>query len=397
MRIVRVLRDHGHVAYFAGGCVRDELLGVPPTDFDIATDATPDRLQAMFTRTSQVGASFGVVLVRENHVTVEVATFRADGPYSDRRRPDHVRFSDPESDARRRDFTINAIFLDPLAEAQNQIIDFVGGRADLAARVLRAVGDPDARLQEDHLRALRAVRFAARLGFEIEPGTVDAIRRHASELSGVSRERIGDELRRMLAHPSRATACAILNGLRLDAAVFDEAWCAVDPSLVGSLAQGAGFTLALAAYLIDRAGGDDLAASGSVARVRRALCLSNDESTSVAGALVVVRRLRTEWEKLDVIAQKRLAGHPRFSDGHALLSGWEPELHDAVRRRFQELAGDGIGIAPVPLVSGDDLILDGFQPNPQFKGILDHVYDAQLSGAVSTKSTALELARRLRV
>ena len=396
-RIVHVLRDHGHIAYFAGGCVRDELLGVRPTDFDIATDATPDQLQSIFTRTSQVGASFGVVLVRESHVTVEVATFRADGPYSDRRRPDHVKFSDPESDARRRDFTINAIFLDPLAAPQQQIIDYVGGRADLAARVLRAVGDPEARLQEDHLRALRAVRFAARLGFAIEPATAEAIRRHASELSGVSRERIGEELRRMLAHPSRAAACEMLNALTLDAAVFDEPWRPVNLMLVSTLEQNAGPMLALAAYLIDRAGLDVHAASASMAGVRRAVCLSNEESTAVGGILQVLQRLRAEWGDMSIAAQKRLASHPRFSDAHVLLCGWEPALHGSVARRVQELSSDGIGIAPSPFVSGDDLIADGFRPNPQFNGILDRVYDSQLAGEVSTKVTALELARRLRV
>lgn len=377
--------------------MRDELLGVPPTDFDIATDATPDQLQSIFTRTSQVGASFGVVLVRESHVTVEVATFRADGPYSDRRRPDHVKFSDPESDARRRDFTINAIFLDPLAAPQQQIIDYVGGRADLAARVLRAVGDPEARLQEDHLRALRAVRFAARLGFAIEPATAEAIRRHASELSGVSRERIGEELRRMLAHPSRAAACEMLNALTLDAAVFDEPWRQVNLMLVSTLEQHAGPVLALAAYLIDRAGLDVQVASASMAGVRRTLCLSNEESTAVGGILQVLQRLRGEWGGMSIAAQKRLASHPRFSDAHALLCGWEPAVHGSVARRVQELTSDGIGIAPSPFVSGDDLIADGFQPNPQFKGILDRVYDSQLAGEVSTKVTALELARRLRV
>src|SRR5690606_2867641 len=181
--IASTLRSHGHIAYFAGGCVRDALLGHPPTDYDIATDATPDRVQSLFDRTAAVGAHFGVVLVKRRGVTVEVATFRSEGPYSDQRRPDSVTFSDPESDAQRRDFTINALFLDPLAGGHQsdggQVIDFVGGQRDLQQKVVRAVGDPDQRLAEDHLRALRAVRFAARLGFRLDEPTAEAIRRHA--------------------------------------------------------------------------------------------------------------------------------------------------------------------------------------------------------------------------
>lgn len=397
LQIVRTLRSKGHVAFFAGGCVRDELLGVAPTDYDVATDATPDRLSDLFSRTSQVGASFGVVLVRNGQITVEVATFRADGPYSDRRRPDHVRFSDPESDARRRDFTINAIFLDPLADANGGVIDYVGGRADLAAKVIRAVGDPDARLQEDHLRALRAVRFAARLGFAIELGTADAIRRHASELSGVSRERIGDELRRMLVHPSRTRACEVLNELRLDAAVFEREWREVRFARLASLPVEVDVPTALAALLLDRDNHDVSAARQRVTQARSALCLSNEESSAVGGILLVIHQLRTEWQGQSVAGQKRIAGHSRFGDAMLLLKGAERELFERVEARVRQFETDGIGVRPPPLVSGDDLIADGFCPSPQFKGILDRVYDAQLAGEVSTKVSALELARRLRV
>ena len=212
--IVRRLREAGHVAYFAGGCVRDELLGLDPVDYDVATDARPDAIQAMFRKTAAVGASFGVVLVKEAGGVVEVATFRSDGPYSDSRRPDRVEFADAAHDAQRRDFTINALFLDPLAAEDSasihgHVIDHVGGMADLRARVIRAVGDPERRLAEDHLRALRAVRFAARFGFAIEQGTASAIREHASDLEGVSRERVGDELRRMFLAETRAEAAGV--------------------------------------------------------------------------------------------------------------------------------------------------------------------------------------------
>ncbi|VAX42094.1 CCA tRNA nucleotidyltransferase, partial [hydrothermal vent metagenome] len=266
--IVRTLRGKGHTAYFAGGCVRDALLGAEPVDFDVATSARPEQVQALFRQTAAVGASFGVVLVKERGVMVEVATFRSDGPYSDKRRPDHVEFADAEHDAQRRDFTINALFLDPLAgdaekspvcaqkscppspglqsggaseehradqtdrpptevggsemEGASGIIDFVGGLDDLRAGCIRAVGDPAQRLAEDHLRALRAVRFAARYGFEIEPRTAAAIRAHATDLAGVSCERIGEEFRRMMAHPSRAQAAELLGELGLDGVLLGE-------------------------------------------------------------------------------------------------------------------------------------------------------------------------------
>ncbi|MEC9373787.1 MAG: CCA tRNA nucleotidyltransferase, partial [Planctomycetota bacterium] len=215
-RIVKRLREKGFTAYFAGGCVRDELLGQHPTDYDVATDATPDDIRGLFNSTNEVGASFGVMLVHMFGRTVEVATFREEDEYTDRRRPDRVHYSDAPNDARRRDFTINALFLDPLAEPEDGaetagfgrvdgvVIDYIGGVADLKAGIVRAVGDPEKRLSEDHLRALRAVRFAARLEFLLDPDTAAAVRRHATDLEGVSRERIGHELRKMLGHPTRA-------------------------------------------------------------------------------------------------------------------------------------------------------------------------------------------------
>lgn len=407
VRVIRTLRQRNFIAYFAGGCVRDELLGITPADYDVATDATPDTLRDIFPRTSEVGASFGVVLVREHRLSIEVATFRSDGPYSDRRRPDHIRFSDPKSDALRRDFTINAMFLDPLADSSHALIDYVGGRADLESRVVRAVGDADARLREDHLRALRAVRFAARLGFAIEPGTAAAITRHAAELSGVSRERIGDELRRMLAHPSRADACRLLNDLRLDAAALDEPWRAIAPAIVSLLPADAGAMLTLAAWMLDRiSSGDEVTsitptrmhdALQAARRARRALCLSNEESAELVGVLENTRLALVEWGTAGVAARKRLAARRYFPEATILLSVVHPALARVVRTDIAALAADGVGLQPAPLVSGDDLIAAGRIPNPQFKGVLDSVYDAQLEGRIRTKAEALELAQRLRV
>src|SRR4051812_6760839 len=198
--VVRRLRGAGHVAYFAGGCVRDLLLGRDPKDYDVATDAPPDRVRGLFRRTQAVGQAFGVILVYEGRSQVEVATFRSDGAYLDGRHPTGVRFTTAEEDAQRRDFTINGLFLDPLKDAplDDQVIDYVGGRADLRAGIVRAIGDPERRFGEDFLRLLRAPRFAARLGFTIEPNTAAAIRRHAAQLSRISPERVGEELRTML-------------------------------------------------------------------------------------------------------------------------------------------------------------------------------------------------------
>jgi poly(A) polymerase len=463
-RIVRRLRDAGHVAFFAGGCVRDELLGLSPTDYDVATDATPARVRELFPRTAEVGAAFGVVLVKTDDAVVEVATFRSDGPYSDARRPDVVHFSDPRSDALRRDFTINALFLDPIAAAdapsiQGHVVDYVGGLADLRARVLRAVGDADQRLAEDHLRALRAVRFAARLGLRIDPATESAIRRHTQELRGVSRERIGDELRRMMAHPSRAAAVRLLQRLGLDAPVLDEpsmpdcalhtleALSATAPTTtsVGTDAPGAGttgatpshdrppgaaaalgageapptgavqpgaaatgkerggaggephFAVCLAAWALDRHGPDGVGRDLAL-RWRRALNLSNEETDILTECLSGYLGLSGEgWLALPVARQKRTAAKDWFPAAVRLLEARDPEAAARVRSRVGELQRTPGGLSPPPLLTGDDLVAMGMRPGRSFKAILDGVYDAQLEGRVRDRAGAMELARSLGV
>lgn len=406
---MRRLREAGHVAYFAGGCVRDELLGLEPVDYDVATDARPDAIQAMFRKTAAVGASFGVVLVKERGGVVEVATFRSDGPYSDNRRPDRVEFADAAHDAERRDFTINALFLDPLAAEDSagihgHVIDHVGGMADLRAGIIRAVGDPERRLAEDHLRALRAVRFAARFGFEIEGGTADAIRDHAADLEGVSRERVGDELRRMFLAETRARAAAHLDALRLDGVVLGVVPTAARGTALASLAPGdllgrsvpVSFAAALAALAFDRGEAESAAqVPGLVRRWRRGLCLSNEESARLRDVLEGVLEMEAGWAGAVVSRRKRRAAAPWFADALAVLQARDAGLGARVRADVESLAGDGIGIAPTPLIDGNDMLEAGATPGPVFARVLASVYDAQLEGRVSGKPDALKLAAEL--
>ncbi|MFM7242859.1 MAG: hypothetical protein ACKO40_01615, partial [Planctomycetaceae bacterium] len=341
-------------------------------------------------------------------VTVEVATFRADGPYSDKRRPDSITFADEAADARRRDFTINALFLDPFKPASDatRVIDHVGGVDDLRARVLRAVGDPNARLDEDHLRALRAVRFATRLGFAIESGTAAAIRAHANQLRGVSRERIGDEIRLMLTRPTRRASMDTLVALTLDVPVFDRV---ADPSSPASVGEHPRLNAdvdpagALAATLIDRWSDDLLASSpkGEGARmealriIRHALCLSNDERDDCLATLSSLSSMLHTWNMLGVAGRKRLASGRRFDSALAILATIDAAVADRIAGDVRSLSGQFGGISPIPLLSGDSLVAAGLKPGPRFKQILDQVYDAQLEGRVATAESALALAMEL--
>lgn len=427
LRIIHRLRDAGHTAYLAGGCVRDELLRLPPKDYDIATDATPMRVGELFRRAREVGKAFGVMLVHDGGVTIEVTTFRREGGYTDRRRPDHVEFADASADAQRRDFTINALYIDPLddgsraaepsvprtrvAHIQGAVIDFVGGLADLDRRIIRAVGDPDARLREDDLRCLRAARFAARLGFSIEAATEAAVRRHAGELVGISRERIGDEMRMMLAHPTRAAAAGWLEALGLDGPALGEgpraaAWSGAAPPpplpTLAALPADAGFALAAAAWLADRLAMPDapraatarLAAEGPgvIARWRGSLCLSNDERDEITGLLRMLVLVERDWASLGVASRKRAAASRLFSGAMILAVARESALAHRVSMDVQALAQTPGGLAPSPWVTGDLLVAHGVPPGPGFGKWLDDVYDAQLEGRVTTTAEALELA-----
>lgn len=389
--IVRTLREQGFVAYLAGGCVRDEVMGLVPKDYDVATNARPERVRQIFRNTQAVGEHFGVILVREPGCTVEVATFRHESGYADSRRPDSVTFTDAENDARRRDFTINGLFKDPVSE---EVIDFVGGQADIAAGVIRAIGDPAARLGEDHLRALRAVRFAARFEFAIDPATAEAVRRDAAELRGVSRERIGQEIRLMLLDGHRGRAVRLLHELGLDAPVLDEPHCEAEPACVSALkldnlsGQAMIVVASLAAWAVDRRADG----CGLVTRWRSALVLSNDERDGLRAVLRDLPRLRENPDGLSVAQRKRLAAGPWFGATLAVLNAVDPARHESVVSDVEHLRGHAGGLTPPPFVTGDDLVAAGHRPGPRFKQVLDTVYDEQLEGRIDSQEAGLTLA-----
>jgi tRNA nucleotidyltransferase/poly(A) polymerase len=415
------LRDANYAAYFAGGCVRDLLLGREPKDWDVATDAPPERVRALFSNTQAVGAAFGVILVRKGGSAVEVATFRADAQYVDGRHPTAVRFTTAQEDAQRRDFTINGLFLDPLKDAslEGQVIDYVGGRDDLKARLIRAIGDPDARFNEDHLRMLRAVRFAARFGFAIEPTTAAAIESHAPQLTRISPERIADELRTMLTPPTRVEAYRLLDSLHLRSLLFrffpppvSAARIDRSVSVFNATAPGRGvaFALSLAAASLDEqlwrlspaADPRPLFQRSGVQKVvhalRQSLKISNDESEAVQGALEGITPLVADAYPT-VALLKRFLARPTSDLSRELLESLRiTGTLDAgrIEQLQKQLAAlEQTEFAPPPLITGDDLTAAGMPPGPAFKRILDAVYDAQLEDRITTREEAMEMARRL--
>jgi poly(A) polymerase len=390
VQVVKKLVDSGFIAYFAGGCVRDRLMGHEPTDYDVATNATPRDVAKIFPKVQTVGESFGVMLVRVRGHTIQVATFRTEGVYSDGRHPDTVSFSDAQHDASRRDFTINGLFENPLT---GEVIDYVGGRADLEKRVIRAIGDPHARLREDRLRMLRAVRFAARFGFSIEPETADAIRAGADQLQGVSRERIGQEVERMLSDANRAVAAWEMQSLGLDAQVLQESSMRVPLTRLSNLPDDAPYPTAAAAWLLDRHEPSGQGLLATAGQWSDALMHSNEHRWAVHEALRVYTSLVTDWSRLGVAEQKRLAASAGFDQGLLLLQATDRDRYTQVRRRLVELGRSGI--APAPLIDGTDLIALGLKPGPLFSRVLSGVYDAQLEGAISGKAEAVEMARTL--
>jgi poly(A) polymerase len=447
LTIVQTLRNAGHEAYFAGGCVRDLLLGSNPKDFDVATSATPEQVVSLFPRTQAVGAHFGVILVLSEtpeqaeegeRIAIEVATFRHDGVYSDGRRPDSVRYStDAHEDVQRRDFTINGMLLDPVAYAQTghlktAVLDHVGGRKDLASRTIRAIGDPGKRFDEDKLRMLRAVRFAARLDFAIDPATMAAIRERAHMVKQVSSERIREELTRMLTQGNARRAFELLDETGILQHVLPEAvrlkgveqppqfhpegdvWVHT-LLLLEKLQPGASPTLAWGALLHDIGKPatyqpPDPAVPGD--RIR----FNGHVEVGVRMSEVILERLRFSREESELIVAlvknhmrfgdilnmreatlKRFLRLPRFEEHlelhrmDCLSAHGDLRLYEYAKEHFETATPEKI--RPRLLVTGRDLIAAGYRPGTQFKEMLEAAEDAQLENVVSSRSEAMKLLR----
>lgn len=390
-RIAVTLKAAGFTAYFAGGCVRDRVLGIEPADYDVATDATPEQIVGVFPSARGVGEAFGVMLVRMGGRTIEVATFRSEGGYVDGRRPTEVRFTDAAEDAQRRDFTINGLFEDP---ATGEVIDFVEGKADIAARRLRAIGDPDARFREDRLRTLRAARFAARFALAVDQATAEAARRYAPDLAGVSRERVGQELRKMLSHPTRASGLALVEAWALDAPALMELHSTGELARVAALPAHASFAESLAAWRLDRLSRPEPPSPGDWTT---ALVLSNREAADMSETLALVEWIRASWSGARTSARKRRASRPAFAAAIAIRAAEDGSRAREIEACVDALRGEPGGLSPAPYVSGDDLIAAGLRAGPQFKDLLERAYDRQLECEVRSREEALAaLIREIR-
>ena len=420
-KIAERLRDRGHIAYFAGGCVRDMVRGLTPKDYDIATDARPENVQALFPRTYAVGAHFGVIIVLEDGFQFEVATFRSDEAYIDGRHPSAVQFSSPEEDARRRDFTINGMFLDP---ASNKVIDLVGGQADIGAKLVRAIGEPGQRLAEDRLRMLRAVRFATALDYQIDERTWDALVASASSINQISGERIRDEVVRIFLSSNRVRGWDLLDASGLMSAILPELQAmkgVLQPEqfhpegdvfvhtrlMLSLLRETVSIPLVFAVLFHD-------VAKPVTARVDETGRIRFNEHDRIGAEMTeaIMRRLRFSGAEIEATVEmvrqhmvfkdapkmriaklKRFMARPTFDEelelhrvdcqsSHRMLDNYEFLL-----RKREEFANEPI--IPPPLVRGDDLIAFGLKPGPKFGEILEAVETRQLEGKLRTRDEAL--------
>ena len=439
--IVKGLRQSGFQAYLVGGCVRDLLLGREPKDYDVATNASPEQVMGIFPETYAVGAQFGVVLVpapedeagriglpggAAHERAVEVATFRSDIGYSDGRHPDAVRFStNPQEDVARRDFTINGMLLDPVS---GDVLDFVGGREDLKAGIIRAIGNPELRFAEDKLRMLRAVRFAARFEYKIECATFAAMQKLAPQIEVVSRERVRDELTRMLTEGHGRRACSLLDESGLLQPVLPEIFAMKGVEqppefhpegdvfvhtllLLDNLPQPCPVSLAWGALLHDvgkpatfRVAPDRIRFDEHVevgVKIAEKICerlrFSNDDTEQIL-ALVDNHMRFGHVSRMKESTLKRFMRLPQFDEHLALhradclASHRNLSTYEFIREKLQEIPPETM--RPSPLVTGDDLIAAGHVPGPKFREILNAVEDAQLEGRLPSRDAALEFVRR---
>ncbi len=421
IQVVRRLRGAGHIALFAGGCVRDQLLDIPPHDYDIATSALPNQIQALFEKTVPIGAQFGVILVVEQGNPFQVATFRTDGRYTDRRRPEEVSFGTPEDDALRRDFTVNGLFEDPL---QGEILDYVGGRADLNSRIIRCIGNAADRFEEDRLRILRAIRFATILDFQIHPNTWQALAVRASTLGEISAERIREELNRLFLSPRRTRGFDLLDqsgilqyllpelealkGCEQPVEFHPEGDVFVHTRLMLSLLPSEVSLPLVLATLFHDIGKPGTARTDETGRIR----FNAHEKLSAEITLRIMKRLRysnaeieatealvlnhmafKDVQKMRRSTLKRFLARPTFEDelrlhrvdclgSHGLLDNYEFLI--AKREEFSKEP-----LVPPALLTGADLIALGWKPGPPFKVALEAAHNAQLEGSLSSKEEAL--------
>lgn len=420
--VVERLQQEGFVAFYAGGCVRDMLRGEKPVDYDIATSARPEQVQQLFPRTYAVGAHFGVICVLVGDIEFQVATFRADGVYLDGRHPDAVTFSSPQKDAERRDFTINGMFYNPVS---GEVIDFVGGRADLEAKILRAIGNPEDRFREDHLRMLRAVRFSATLDIEIEKETWQALKAHAASITTVSAERIREELVRMFLSPRRVRGFDLLDESGLMSVLLPEITnlkgCEQPPQfhpegdvyvhtrkMLELLPEQVSVPLVFSVLFHDigkpgtysfdeedqriRFSGHDKLGAEMTLRVMERLRFSRAEIDAAVEA-VDQHMVFKDVQKMRVSRLKRFMSRPHLDDelilhkvdcasSHGALDNYEFLL-----AKRQEFANEPL--IPPPLLSGRDLIALGWKPGPEFGRILEAVQTRQLEGTLKTREEAL--------
>lgn len=420
-RLVERLRGTGHEAFFAGGCVRDMLLGKEAHDIDIATSATPEEVQKLFPRTVAVGAQFGVIVVFEDDFEFQVATFRSDGAYKDGRHPESVSFTTAEGDAKRRDFTVNGLFYDPL---DKRIIDHVGGEADLKAGILRCIGNPLERFSEDKLRLIRCVRFSASLGFPIEEQTWQALCHMAPQITAVSAERLRDELVKIFTHLSRVRGFDLLDASGLLKILLPEVTvmkgCEQPPEfhpegdvfvhtrlMLSLLPPEVSVPLVFSVLLHDtgkpatfqrdetgriRFNGHETVSAGITKHIFERLRFSNAEAEET---IVCVKNHMSfkDVKNMRVSTLKRFLARPTIEDemelhrvdclgSHGLLDNYE-------LLRAKQVEFSNAPLIPPPLISGRDLIADGYRPGPLFKKILDSVEAMQLDGAVTTPEEAL--------
>ncbi|MBX7206855.1 MAG: CCA tRNA nucleotidyltransferase [Verrucomicrobiaceae bacterium] len=419
--VIKKLAEAGHQALLAGGCVRDHLLGKAAKDYDVATSARPEEVVRIFRGAKTVGAHFGVVIVRQADETIEVATFRRDGVYSDGRRPDSVAFTTAEEDAQRRDFTVNGLFYDPL---KDEVIDFVGGRDDLRRKVIRAIGDPRRRFAEDHLRLLRAVRFATVLDFEIEPTTWSAMRELAPCIASVSAERVRDEFIKTLEHPRRVAGFDLLVGSGLMGVILPEIMalqgCEQPPQfhpegdvfvhtrlMLGLLPADASLPLILAVlfhdiakpptFTVDETGrirfnGHDKLGAEMTGDILRRLKFPNHVVAPVVEA-VANHMAFINVPKMRTARLKRFMARPGFEDemelhrADCLGSAGDLSTYEFVRRKQHEFASEPL--IPPRLLTGADLIQLGWKAGPALGSVLTAIQNLQLEGALHTREDAL--------